>query len=137
MSEMTEANRSIVAQESMVDELARNRVEFEFSADILSKQCAYPYSIWAEPNSTVRSVIVGEIDYNTLPYDAKNETEKGMFFQEQAEFVAAHQGQAMLCEALGAEACKQTACPLFIPAVQNRHNQPLCREWKIIFPTTR
>ena len=133
MSEMTEVDRSKVAQDTMVDELAKRPQEYEYASDVLAAQCAYPYSIWAEPNSTIKGVIEGDIDYDSLPYDAQNEVEKGTFFQEQAEFVAKHAGKTILCEALAAQPCLLEQCPLYVPAYLKRHGQPICREWNFTF----
>ena len=133
MGEITEFDCRRVMQGSTVDELSRNRGAFEYAADTLSEHSVFPYSIWSNTNPFVRKVISGEIAYDSLPTDFQNDDDKCMLFHAQAEFVARHSGQPILCEALGAQACRLIDCPLFIEADQTRHQQPMCREWKLIF----
>ncbi len=115
-----------------IDEVVRDRTKYVYSSDVIKRACVAPYSIWAEPNDTVASVIAGDVKYDSVPYDGLNEGQKGILFTEQAELIVANEGRKMLCEALGASACLKEACPLYIPEPDG-HPVPLCREFKITF----
>ena len=135
---MNERYRQELIGESVADRDRKDHTRFEYASDIIAKSCVVPFSIWVEPNATVRRIINSEIDYNSLPYDEQNEVEKGMSLKEQAELVAEHQGGTILCEALEEQLCLQGRCPLFVPVgakkpIRNTHGQPLCEEFKITF----
>lgn len=121
--------------EAQKDEAKRNRVNVEYSFDIINK-VEIPFLIepgrtWVEPNSTVRSIIKGETeeyDYR-LPTTNINETDKGMHLKAQEKFVADHSGQEILCEALSLRPCLKDECQLYC----RETTPPTCREFKIAF----
>ncbi|OGD85767.1 hypothetical protein A2Z23_02640 [Candidatus Curtissbacteria bacterium RBG_16_39_7] len=135
---MREIDRLEVREKVLEDEARKDREKFEYASDVIAQHCIVPFSIWVEPNFNMRKVLDG-VDYGELPYDEDNEVQKGMFWKEQAEFIAKHEGQTMLCEALEEEPCSQTECPLFVPAgtTNPKHSQHLCREYKIAFATKK
>lgn len=129
---MTESDRSELISQSIKDERKRDRDRYDYSFDVLSRQWAVPFSIWPTPNTVVRQIIDGEVEYNDLPYDHLNEVQKGMFWTEQVEFVAKHADQKIICESLG-RACLLHECELYVAAMAKNHERPVCREYKFMF----
>jgi hypothetical protein len=66
------------------------------------------------PNDIARKVILGELDYNKLPYDADNEGRKGWRLQDQARVNVSLEGfHKPICSALE-EKCKKQECLLYL-----------------------
>ena len=117
------------------DERKRDRGRFVYAFDILKRNWTVSYSIWPLPNSDVLRVISGEVDDNRLPFDNQNEVEKGMFFEDQRQFIAQHiSEEPMLCEVREHKPCLQEKCPLF--RAKNKkagEEHGICAEFKIAF----
>ncbi|MEK7558715.1 MAG: hypothetical protein AAB521_00245 [Patescibacteria group bacterium] len=115
----------------------KDRKRFDYSSRILSM-----YGIPADSDDVLRKVIDGEIRYEDLPVDDDTEGRKGYFFEDQAKFVASHEGQEILCQVLDNEPCRQDKCPMFLPVgatrpMENRYGQPLCGEFRFVFQKTK
>ncbi len=123
-----------IRDQLIADEGERNRDLYEYSGDLLRNTGIVPLSIWPEPNSVVRGIISGEVDYNKL-FDGSdemysNEFHKGGVSGDQEAFVKWREGQEMLCEALDLTPCLKGRCPLY---VATDTKPPICREFKIVF----
>ncbi|KPJ57219.1 hypothetical protein AMJ49_01240 [Parcubacteria bacterium DG_74_2] len=136
MDKLPEEEISRIHALLLEDERSRNRGQFVYAFDILKRNWAVPFSIWPLPNADALRVINGEVDYNDLPFEDQNEAEKGIFFEDQRQFVAQHNipGEPMLCEAMGHKICLQEKCPLFKPK-DSKEGGPygICAEYKIAF----
>ena len=118
------------------DERNRNRGQFVYAFDILKRNWVVSFSIWPLPNADVLRVINGEIDYDDLPFEDQNKVEKGIFFEDQRQFVAQYYTpeEPMLCEAMGHKVCLQEKCPLFKPkGSKEGGSHGICSEYKIAF----
>ena len=120
------------------DERKRDRKEFEYTFDILKKAWAFPYSIWAIPNSDALRIINREVDYDNLFFENLNEVEKGMHFEDQRQFTARYISRVpeaeMLCEARDYEPCLQGKCPIFrAKGSEVGGKYGICPEYKIAF----
>ena len=135
MKELPEEEINRIHPLLLEDEISRNRGQFVYAYDILRRNWVVPFSIWPLPNADVLRVINGEINYNDLPFEDQNEAEKGIFFEDQRQFVAQHMpGGQMLCEARNHEVCLQEKCPLF-KLKNSKTGGPygICPEYKITF----
>jgi hypothetical protein len=133
MPRITAAERTALMRQTQKDESLKNRGAYDYASDVLAEQCAMPGSIWVEPNDTVKLLAEDAIDGNGIPFDPDNEVQKGMFWTEQAEFVARHAGEVILCEALGYKPCLLHDCSQFVAAQSKGHDRPVCREYMFVF----
>lgn len=87
------------------------------------------------PGSLVKQIITGEVDYDNLPYNLKNERLKGYRFEDQARknLLLADYCQPV-CRALSTS-CKKGECPLFANKSGNIPDGWVCREYQLDFPT--
>lgn len=137
--EMSSQYRAKLHGELLDDEGQRNRKSWHYSFDLLAKYWidGYPYSIWPESNLTVLRVIMGDVDYEELPYDQLNDFSKSIAWSDTYEFVSGHKGEEMRCEALSYNLCLREECPLFLVKGsgedENRHCEDACKEYKIVF----
>lgn len=122
----------------LADEARRSRAVYIYTNDILFQNSVAPFSIWPLPNSDVSRIHVGEIDYDTLLYEDRNEVEKGILFEDQRQLIelCAEQclSKEMLCEAQGHRLCLREQCPMFAPPHSEVGGQyGVCREYKLAF----
>jgi hypothetical protein len=110
-----------------LDELSRNREQFVYASDVLAK-CKPGLLPW--PNNIVKAVIDRGLLFNDLPND---ENDKAQYESDQAEFVEQQEaGQPVLCEALGASACRGMGCPFLVPSSVSGIKY-VCSGWKFTF----
>lgn len=86
------------------------------------------------PKDIARRVILGELDYNKLPYDKDNEVAKGFYFEDQAKVnLELEKKHKAICTALE-EACKREKCRLYTNKSGKIPNGWTCAEYKVDFP---
>lgn len=118
------------------DDTERDHKNFVYAFDILRQNWAVPYSIWPMPNADIRKIIDGQINPDDMPYEDLNEYEKGIFFEEQRQFIAKNmqRQRRMLCEARDYKPCLQGECPLFrMKGTKAGGLHGICSEYKIAF----
>lgn len=82
-----------------------------------------------ESDENINKVLNGEIDYNDLHYDDKNEVVKGYFFFAQALYIRYFGENATpKCSASNSN-CIKEKCPLYVEIDLGW----ICREYKVIF----
>ncbi len=94
-----------------------------------------PLAIFLQPNEVVARVVREEVNGpEEFLIDDNNLFNLGYLLEDQAARVRAAQTEP-LCEAIGYEACKGEACPLYIKphGGSGRHDVGICREFKICF----
>lgn len=87
-----------------------------------------------ETDETVKNIIEGKKDYDTLSYDEENEVRKGYYFKDQAEFIKEHEtdNKKPMCDATKKE-CLKKECPLYSPPKNGAAKSWICREYKVYF----
>jgi hypothetical protein len=126
---MKEREESDLRIQIEMDEMERDRHQYDYTVDALRETGIHPLSIWPESNQNVARVIKGQIDYDSLPLDESNEFHKGMCFTEQQDIILRNRGGNPLCEALDMNPCLQEECEL----CNTDLGPPVCREFKIVF----
>ena len=121
---------------SIADEERRDRQCFLYSFDIMSRNWAFPFSIWSMPNEDVLRVISQELNLDDIPFENLNEFNKGGLFKEFCQFVAEQliDGEEMLCEARNYNPCFKDECPFFLD--ENKETGEkfyICSEFKTVF----
>ncbi len=145
---MKELDAQRQMDDSIADDLLKDRTRFAYASDIISSVTLEPdliiseagveggygpiRTMWTESNETVRRIIAGEVNYGSLPFDDENEIYKGMLYKDQGEFVQQYPREQKLCEATNSN-CKEVNCPLFVAPEKNKLWQPICSEFKIMF----
>ncbi len=126
---MKEREESDLRIQIEMDEMERDRSQYDYTVDALRETGINPLSIWPESNQNVTRVIKGQVDYNSLPVDESNEFHKGMCFSEQQDIILRNRGESPLCEALGMSPCLEEECELY----NINLGPPVCGEFKIVF----
>lgn len=129
----TPEQKATVLIAAQADDLARDRVNYDYASELLKNFGDGPYDLWPQPNETIRSIVEGEVEFDELILDDENLVGKGLYFDKQADFVETHQDLPALCEALGLSACRGSDCLFYIPTTKTRHEIGLCREYKLSF----
>ena len=117
------------------DERRRRRDLYVYTNDILKEASVVFLSVWPIPNLDALRIIIGEITFDDLLLEDQNEAEKGIFFEEQRQFVAKHMpASQMFCEALAYKLCLRENCIIFrAPGSIAGGEYGLCEEYKIAF----
>jgi len=126
---MKEREESDLRIQIEMDEMERDRSQYDYTVDALRETGINPLSIWPESNQNVARVINGQVDYNSLPMDESNEFHKGMCFSEQQDIILRNKGESPLCEARGMSPCLEEECELY----NTNLGPPVCGEFKIVF----
>jgi hypothetical protein len=91
--------------------------------------------IFILPNNAVKEIIEGKTDYNNLPFNEKNEKDKGYKFEDQANInLCLEKNHSAICSALEKE-CLRAKCSLFNEGkIGNLEYGWVCREYNVDFP---
>lgn len=130
---VTPEQKASILIAAQADDLARDRINYDYASELLKNVGNEPYDLWPQPNETIRAIIEGEVEFEELILDDDNIDRKSYYLEEQAEFVEAHQDLPALCEALGLSACRGSDCLFYVPTTNTRHGIGLCREYKLSF----
>ncbi|HJX05915.1 MAG TPA: hypothetical protein VJ461_04335 [Candidatus Nanoarchaeia archaeon] len=87
------------------------------------------------PKDIARKIILGELDYNKLPYNHDNEKAKGFYLEDQARVnLALEKKHQAKCTALE-EICHKEECRFYIKGTGRIKKGWACMEYKVDFPT--
>lgn len=111
----------------------KDRKRFDYASDILSR-----HRVPMDSNDVLRDIIHRNEYYDNLPINESTELMKGNLLTDQAALVAEYDDQDLLCEVLDNQGCRLNQCPMFVAVdaqepMVNRHGQPLCGEFRLVF----
>ncbi|MFA5933291.1 MAG: hypothetical protein WCV81_03470 [Microgenomates group bacterium] len=107
----------------------KDNSKFDYSPPVLLTKTRYP-------NLFVRQMIYGTRELDSLPPHKTTKVDKQINEIKQLFFMKEHEGQEILCEALGHNECKKDDCPFFIPTGTLNFQGlelPACKEHKFVF----
>jgi len=109
----------------------KNNIQNDLSALLILNRIIFEVKMFTTlDDETVRKVIDGQVNYDDMPIDDReNEILKGYFFKDQAAFVAEYGDENPLC-CVTESACLKEKCQLYATRLQPK---PICREYKMYF----
>jgi hypothetical protein len=92
-------------------------------------------NMFVTPKDIIRKVIMGELDYEKLPYDKENELAKGWHLEDQARVnLALEKSHDAICASLE-EICRRETCMHYKKGTGKSDDGWACSEYKVDFPS--